>query len=230
MQQAYRALRIIAEAQTIRIVLAPDPAELMLNELYIACASLHTESSSGIKAVVLDFNPDTTQSSAHGSHGTIDHILAIAEKASAAVRAIAQPVLAVVRATLSKPACLLIQAADFTLVAEDAVLIVSNRETGEEDTLTGAQAARLGYVTWSAPANDISKQRERILDLLRAKSAIALRYAKASVHLAEAKHATRLEALQQVNTLYLTQVMQTHDAHEGLHAFLEKRKPNWKNK
>ena len=125
---------------------------------------------------------------------------------------------------------MLIQAADFTLVAEDAVLIVSNRETGEEDTLTGAQAARLGYATWSAPANDISKQRERILDLLRAKSAIALRHAKASVHLAEAKHATRLEALQQVNTLYLTEVMQTHDAHEGLHAFLEKRKPNWKNK
>ncbi len=230
MQQAYRALRMIAEAQTIRIVLAPDPAELMLDELYIACASLHTESSSGIKAVVLDFNPDVTQSSAPGSHGTIDHILASAEKVSAAVRAIAQPVLAVVRATLSKPPCTLIQAADITLVAEDAVLIVLNRETGEEDTLTGAQAARLGYITWCAPANDISKQRERILDLLRAKSAIALRYAKASVHLAEAKHATHLEALQQVNTLYLTQVMQTHDAHEGLLAFLEKRKPNWKNK
>jgi enoyl-CoA hydratase/carnithine racemase len=230
MQQAYRALRIIAEAQTIRIVLAPDPAELMLNELSIACASLHTESSGGIKAVVLDFNPEATQSSASGSHGTINHILTIAEKASAAVRTIIQPVLAVVRATLSKPACMLIQAADFTLVAEDAVLIVSNRETGEEDTLKGAQAARLRYVTWSAPASDLSKQMERILDLLRAKSAIALRHAKAGVRLAEANHATRLEALQQVNTFYLTHVMQTHDAHEGLHAFLEKRKPNWKNK
>jgi len=230
MQQAYRALRIIAEAQTIRIVLAPDPAELMLNELTIACASLHTESSSGIKAVVLDFNPDATQSSTPGSHGTITHILAIAEKASAAVRTVVQPVLAVVRATLSKPACMLIQAADFTLVAEDALLIVQNERAEEEDIFTGAQAARLRYVTWSAPANDISKQMERILDLLRAKSAIALRHAKASVHLAEAKHATRLEALEQVNTFYLTPVIPTHDAHEGLHAFLEKRKPNWKNK
>ncbi len=230
MQQAYRALRIIAEAQTIRIVLAPDPAELMLNELTIACASLHTESSSGIKAVVLDFNPDATRSSTPGSHGTINHILTITEKASAAVRTVVQPVLAVVRATLSKPACMLIQAADFTLVAEDALLIVQNERAEEEDIFTGAQAARLRYVTWSAPANDISKQMERILDLLRAKSAIALRHAKASVHLAEAKHATRLEALEQVNTFYLTHVMQTHDAHEGLHAFLEKRKPNWKNK
>src|SRR6266516_2474782 len=230
MQQAYRALRIIAEAQTIRIVLAPDPAELMLNELTIACASLHTESSSGIKAVVLDFNPDATQSSTPGSHGTINHILTIAEKASAAVRTVVQPVLAVVRATLSKPAYMLIQAADFTLVAEDALLIVQNERAEEEDTFTGAQAARLRYVTWPAPANDISKQIERILDLLRAKSSIALRHAKASVHLAEAHHATRLEALEQVNTFYLTHVMQTHDAQEGLHAFLEKRKPNWKNK
>ncbi len=179
---------------------------------------------------MLDFNPDATLSSTPGSHGTINHILTIAEKASAAVRTVVQPVLAVVRATLSKPACMLIQAADFTLVAEDALLIVQNERAEEEDTFTGAQAARLRYVTWTAPANDISKQMERILDLLRAKSAIALRHAKASVHLAEAHHATRLEALEQVNIFYLTHVMQTHDAQEGLHAFLEKRKPNWKNK
>ncbi len=229
MQQAYRVLRIVAEAQTIRIVLAPEPDELMLKELCIACESLHTESSSGIKAVVLDFNPTATQLIGHGSQVTTDRIPTIVESACAAVRAISQPVLAVVRATLSQPACLLIQAADLTLVAEHAVLILSNEEADEEDTLTGAQAARLGYVTWSAPADDISKHMERILGLLRAKSAVALRQAKASVRLAETDHVTRLEALQQVNTFYLTQLMQTHDAHEGLQAFLEKRKPTWKN-
>lgn len=230
MQQAYRALRIVAEAQTIRIVLAPDPDELMLKELSIACDSLHTESSSGIKAVVLDFNPTAAQLIAHGSHQVAaDHAPTIVERACAAVRAISQPVLAVVRATLSQTACMLIQVADFTLVAEHAALMVSNEQAGEEDTLTGSQAARLGYVTWSAPANDISKHMERILDLLRAKSAVALRHTKAGVRLAEAGHGTHLEALQQVNTLYLTQLMQTADAHEGLRAFLEKRKPIWKN-
>lgn len=229
MQQAYRALRIIAEAQTIRIVLAPEPDELMLKELCIACESLHTESSSGIKAVVLDFNPTATQLIRHRAQDVADRISTIAESAHSAVRSISQPVLAVVRATLSPPARSLIRVADFTLVADQAMLSVSNGETGEEDTLTGLQAARLGYVTWSAPASDISKHMERILDLLRAKSAVALRQAKASVRLAASDHATRLEALQQVNTLYLTQLMQTHDAREGLQAFLEKRKPNWKN-
>jgi len=221
MQQAYRALRIVAEAQTIRIVLAPDPDDLMLNELSIACDSLHTESSSGIKTVVLDFNPTASQLIAPGSKVSPK----VTEKACTAVRAIVQPVLAVVRATLSKAACMLLQTADFTLVAENARLIVPGMEAGEE-ALTGSQAARLGNVTWSAPASDISKHMERILDLLRAKSAMALRQAKASVRLAETGHASLLEALQQVNTLYLTQLTQTNDAHEGLQAFLEKRKQN----
>src|SRR5438876_4486970 len=103
MQQAYRALRIIAEAQTIRIVLAPEPDELMLKELCIACDSLHTESSSGIKAVVLDFDPTAAQLVAHSSQATTDHISTIVKSACAATRAVSQPVLAVVRATLSQP-------------------------------------------------------------------------------------------------------------------------------
>jgi len=75
---------------------------------------------------------------------------------------------------------------------------------------------------------------ERILDMLRGSSAIALRHTKASVRLATTDANTNtpktsLEALQEVNRFYLVEVMQTADAHEGLQAFLGKRKPNWKN-
>src|SRR2546426_287846 len=165
MQQAYRVLRVVAAAQTIRMVLMLRPNEIILSELYTACTTLNSESSRGIKAVVLDFQP------AH-------------------------------------------------------------------ETLTGEQALRLGLINWSVPLEQINSEMERVLDMLREQSAIALRLVKASVHqkasqpLTSGKEqaATRLAALDRVNEFYLNTVMQTADANEGLHAFLEKRKPQWQNR
>lgn len=239
MQQAYSAIRIISEAQTIRIVLSTHPGDLMLKELSAACASFGGTGSDGIKAVVLDFartgNEDTT---AHAAP-----VPAQAERAHLAIWAVAQPVLAVVRDSLSPVACGLLAAADFTLVNEQAMLTITRAnksedgkagEDGQEaETLQGSQAARLGYVTWTAGTGDLNREMERILNTLRAKSAVGLRLAKAGVRLGQAKQAKQtppLEALQRINTLYLAEVMQTQDAAEGLHAFLEKRKPAWKNR
>jgi len=245
MQQAYRVLRIVAESQTIRIVLMLRPNELMLKELYTACTDLKSEKSRGIKAVVLDFKSVTETHEQHNA--TVSP--AIIDQACLAVRAVEAPVLAVVRGTASAEACELIRAADLTLVAHDAVLLVRVMGDDNNDTLTGEQAHRLGYITWSAPANSIDSEMTRILDMLREKSAVALRLAKDSTRLGadlavapglavaprfiegEASDAAaRLEALKKVNEFYLSHVMQTADAGEGLHAFLEKRKPRWKNK
>ncbi len=234
MQQAYRVLRIVAQAQTIRIVLMLRPSELMLNELYSACSALHTENSSGIKAVVLDFksvyesNPDHVAISPN-----------VIQQATAAVRAIESPVLAVVRGSISAEASALMQAADLTLAAHNAVLPVGSMGDENNDTLTGAQALQLGYVTWSVPTNAIDAEMTRILDMLREKSAVALRLTKASTRIGahatagdaggQGEQAARLEALKQVDEFYLSKVMSTNDAAEGLQAFLEKRKPQWKN-
>ena len=239
MQQAYRVLRIVAESQTIRIVLMLRPNELMLKELYTACTDLKSEKSRGIKAVVLDFKSVTETHEPHNA--TVSP--AIIDQACLAVRAVEAPVLAVVRGTASAEACELIRAADLTLVAHDAVLPVRVMGDENNDTLTGEQAHRLGYITWSAPANIIDSEMTRILDMLREKSAVALRLTKDSTRLGaglavaprfiegEASDAAaRLEALKKVNEFYLSHVMQTADAGEGLHAFLEKRKPRWKNK
>ncbi len=239
MQQAYRVLRIVAESQTIRIVLMLRPNELMLKELYTACTDLKSEKSRGIKAVVLDFKSIAETHEPHNA--TVSP--AIVDQAYLAVRAVEAPVLAVVRGTASAEACELIRAADLTLVAHDAVLPVRVMGDENNDTLTGEQAHRLGYITWSAPANSIDSEMTRILDMLREKSAVALRLTKDSTRLGaglavaprfiegEASDAAaRLEALKKVNEFYLSHVMQTADAGEGLHAFLEKRKPRWKNK
>ncbi len=220
MQQAYRALRIVAEAQTIRIVLSPHPGELMLRELSTACTTFDKQGSSGIKAVILDFSAGHTAAGAEGE--TVRQ--AVIDDACAALRAVTQPVLAVARGTLSPAASALVRVADLVLAAHEAVLVIPG-----DDTLTGVQAARLGHVTWSVPAQNVDREMERILDMLRSKSAVALHFVKASVRMGQKEHQNRLEALGQVNAFYLTRVMSTADAHEGLRAFLEKRQPEWKN-
>ncbi len=195
MQQAYRVLRIVSEAQTIRIVLVLAPDELMLRELCTACAALNTESSSGIKAVVLDFETKADTSGTENAAFSPDTL----NQACAAVLAVEAPVLAVVRGKLSAAASALVHAADLSLLALDAVLMVQDMEDiediadhnnhpgdsravspvgndrtdpynvhrGAPEGYTGAQALRLKLITWSVPANDINAEMERILDMLR---------------------------------------------------------------
>src|SRR5207249_4490568 len=140
---------------------------------------------------------------------------AVLQEALEAVRAVAAPVLAVVRGNLSEMAGILVQAADLTLVAHDVVLPVqimasADGQDGQyqsiHETLTGEQALRLGLVNWSVPVQHIDTEMERILDMLREKSAVALRLVKASVRLGAAQQAAkgqedaaaRLAALEQI--------------------------------
>ncbi len=232
MQQAYRVLRVVAETQTIRMTLMLTPGKLLLQELYIACTALAQESSNGIKVVVLDFH-DIADNRNSDTAAAEDDI----HQAAQAVQTLRLPVLAVVRGSVSLAASTLIHAADLTLVAHHATLAILGASDHTQDTLTGIEALRMGRVSWSVPARDIDGELERILGMLRDKSAVALRLTKESVRLGTA-HApqgqvegstTQLAALQQINEFYLAHVMQTADASEGLHAFLEKRQPHWKN-
>ena len=232
MQQAYQALRVISQAQTVRIVLATRPGELMLTELRAACAALQEKSSDGIKAVILDFAEQTSYTEEDRS-GKAETLAA----ARAALRAIPQPVLMVVRASLSAAACSFLTEADFTLIAHEAELCLPISHGGDDNRIGGIVAARLGYATWSASAADLNREMERVLNMLRAKSALALRHAKASVRLLSTTNAdtptdeasAQLEALRQINQFYLANVTTTQDAREGLQAFLEKRPPRWQN-
>ena len=48
--------------------------------------------------------------------------------------------------------------------------------------------------------------------------------------MALARGASFADALTKVENLYLDELMKTQDAHEGVKAFMEKRKPIWRNR
>jgi len=229
MQQAYQALRVISEAQTIQYILSPSPGTLLLTELHTSCQALQT-GSDGIKAVLLDFSgPEKT------AGATLPEAARLLADVSQALYAVPQPVLAIVRTSLSQIACRLSALADVLLVAHEAEVCWPLRQEGEgadkrEQSMGGRAAVRLGYATWAAPGGELDREAERILSMLRAKSALALRLAKASVRAGLQSAVSPLASLPQINQLYLERVMRSEDAHEGLHAFLEKRQPRWQNR
>jgi len=60
---------------------------------------------------------------------------------------------------------------------------------------------------------------------LAGKSAAALHHATAAARLGLRRHVDAV--LPELERLYLTELMSTHDAAEGIAAFLEKRAPKW---
>jgi cyclohexa-1,5-dienecarbonyl-CoA hydratase len=103
--------------------------------------------------------------------------------------------------------------------AED--LLVSGR------SITGAEALAIGLVT--AVAADPEEAALAYFDRhLAKKSASSLRFA---VRAARSDLAARVAAkLAAVEKLYLSELMATHDAVEGLNAFVEKRPTRWKDR
>jgi cyclohexa-1,5-dienecarbonyl-CoA hydratase len=95
--------------------------------------------------------------------------------------------------------------------------------TGE--TVSAEDAARLGLVTFAVADDELSSKLDRLLDQFRGLSATALKLAKSALLLGTERGDTR--ALAPIEDLYLTDLMATSDAGEGIRAFMEKRPPVW---
>lgn len=98
--------------------------------------------------------------------------------------------------------------------------------TGEP--IDAAEAHRLGLVNRVVPSEELTAAAAGLIGRLTGLSGIILRYAKRAVILGAAGPFE--PALAEVEKVYLDELMQTHDAHEGLAAFIEKRAPVWQDK
>lgn len=95
------------------------------------------------------------------------------------------------------------------------------------DPISAAEAHRIGLINRVVPSEALSAAAGELIDKLTSLSGSILRYTRRAAWLGAVGPFD--EALSQVENLYLANLMQAHDAHEGLEAFLEKRPPQWQD-
>lgn len=98
--------------------------------------------------------------------------------------------------------------------------------TGE--MIEAAEAMRVGLVNYVVPSSQLEQKTVELLSKLRELSAATLELAKKAIDLGRGR--TLDSVLMKVEDMYLHELMKTHDATEGIKAFIEKRKPVWRDR
>jgi cyclohexa-1,5-dienecarbonyl-CoA hydratase len=94
--------------------------------------------------------------------------------------------------------------------------------------ISATEAHRLGLATRVVPDHELAAAVETLLEEIRTLSPRVLHLTRKTLR--RIHEADFLKQLEEVEQFYLSELMQTHDAQEGIRAFLEKRKPVWKGK
>jgi len=257
--KSYRHISFTVEDRVGRIKLARAPLNV-LNIVMMREVGAALEECAGARemvAVVFEAAPQSRAFSAgvaieeHVAE-TIYQMLESFHNIFRALDAMAKPVLALVDGAALGGGCELVSACDIVIATERArfgqpeiklgvfppvAAIMLPRIIGErrarELILTGElidapEALRLGLVNYVVPPSELEAKGQEILARLRDLSAPALELTRRALDISREE---RLEdVLARVENLYLNELMKTEDANEGVNAFMEKRKPVWRNR
>ena len=86
----------------------------------------------------------------------------------------------------------------------------------------------MGLLTRRVPADELDRAWHEVVTALLAQSGVALRLAKRAARAGEEQPFG--PALTETERIYLEDLMRTADMHEGIAAFLGKRKPQWRHR
>lgn len=95
------------------------------------------------------------------------------------------------------------------------------------DIIPASEAETLGLVNHVYPLDTFDDEVAKFIAKVNNNSAVVNRLTKRSIY--SVLNIDYEKAVKQIEDLYLKKLMKTADANEGLKAFLEKRKPVWKN-
>lgn len=95
-------------------------------------------------------------------------------------------------------------------------------------TFDGTQAAEYGLANYAVVEAAVESRTEAVVNEVQAHSPVALAHAKRALYSWDSIHFDK--GLARAEEIYLKQLIQSQDAHEGIQAWIEKRKPEWKGK
>jgi cyclohexa-1,5-dienecarbonyl-CoA hydratase len=121
----------------------------------------------------------------------------------------------------------------FPPVASILMPLVVGEKRARELILTGelidaTEAAQLRLVNHVVPVAQLEQKSTEILAKLRDLSASTLAFTRRALDLGHGRSLD--EALRESEDIYLNELMKSSDALEGIKAFMEKRKPVWRNR
>ena len=259
MPEKYQHIKFKIDDRVARITFARPPVNIfniaMMREINDALSQCAPQR--GIVAIVFDAAADCRAFSAGVAveehvEETIFQMLDSFHAIFRNLEQLARPTIAVVDGPALGGGCELVLACDIAIASERArfgqpeiklgvfppvaaVLLpqLIGDKRARQLILTGeiveaAEAARLGLVNYVVAGNELEEKTSELLSRFRNLSAAALELTRKAIDLGRARSLD--SALKEVESLYLNELMKTHDANEGISAFVEKRKPMWRDR
>jgi len=257
MPDQYRSILCAVENGVARISLNLPPLNIidipMLSEIQGAITRVQSEQD--VKVLVVDHQGKAFSAGVSIRDHTPDKVSEMIEKFHGVFRllhSLALPTVALVDGVALGGGCELATFCDMVIASERATfgqpeikvgvfppvaavvfphLIGRNRAlelllTG--DVIDAAEAKAAGLINKVFPTKEFRQKADEFIGKLTSLSAPVLKLTKRAVD--RALDADVIEGLAAAEKLYLGELMQTEDAREGLNAYLEKRKPIWKNR
>ena len=161
------------------------------------------------------------------------------------------PIVALIEGSVWGGACEVVFACDMVIASEDATLAVTPAKLGVPYNITGvlnfmnaasraivremaftaqpikaARAERLGIINYMVPADELESFALRLAKQIRRNAPLSIAVIKEQLRLLESAHTITPRMFERIQGLRRA-VYDSDDYHEGVTAFLEKRKPNF---